>query len=102
MTPDDELFHTSLAAARTYADTLLIAPLKQLSGILSDTIGGWRLHNQVRILNCAKRMLEEQNIDPRKILPDVFVPLLEDGSNVSDEELSHMFSSLLAEHLDPS
>jgi hypothetical protein len=33
----------ALAAARSYADTIVIGPLTELSGILTDTIGYWRL-----------------------------------------------------------
>src|SRR6267143_813433 len=99
---EDQVLDKSLAAAREYADAVLLGPLKQLGGILNDTIGGWRLSNQVRVLLGARKMLELNNIDPKKVLPDVFVPLLEEGAKTSDEELSRMFSSLLAEHLDPS
>lgn len=102
MTPEDPLLNASLNAARDYADAVLVGPLRQLGAILSETLGGWRLRNQVRILTDARKMLEENQIDPQKVLPDVFVPLLEEGSKTSDEELSRMFSSLLAEHLDPS
>lgn len=102
MDAEREALVASLAAARNYADAIVMAPLKELSGILSDTVGGWRLRNQVRILLGAKKLLEENHIAPEKILPDVFVPLLEEGSKVADERLNEMFSSLLAEHLDPA
>jgi hypothetical protein len=50
----------------------------------------------------AKKFLEEKGIKPEKILPDIFVPLLNKGGNVEDETLQDMFASLLASHLDPS
>lgn len=34
--------------------------------------------------------------------PDVFVPLLEEGSNTADENLSEWFARLLSAHLDPA
>src|SRR5437016_14613528 len=102
MGPEDQMLDKSLDVAREYADAVLLGPLKQLGGILTDTIGGWRLRNQVRVLLSARKLLEENKIDPKRILPDVFVPLLEEGAKTSDEELTRMFSSLLAEHLDPS
>jgi hypothetical protein len=90
----------ALEAAKDYADKILSSPLEEIGGILSDTVGYWRLKNRVRLLLKAKKYLEENEIDPAKILPDVFVPLLEDGSNVENETLSNMFASLLASHLD--
>jgi hypothetical protein len=102
MTPEEmQALNKALEAARDYADAILLKPLNQLGGILSDTIGYWRLRNQVRLLLKAKTYLEENNVDAAKVLPDVFVPLLEDGSQVEDETLSDMFASLLASHLDP-
>ena len=55
----------SLDVAREYADAVLLGPLKQLGGILTDTIGGWRLRNQVRVLLGARKLLEENKIDPK-------------------------------------
>jgi hypothetical protein len=78
----------------------LLKPLGELGGILSDTIGYWRLKNQVRLLLKAKSWLEEKDVDPAKVLPDVFVSILDDGSKVEDEHLADMFASLLASHLD--
>lgn len=88
-------------AAKEYADAILMQPLNQLGGILSDTVGYWRLKNQVRLMLKAKEWLDSKNIDHTKILPDVFVPLLEDGGNTDDPDLSDMFASLLSCHLDP-
>lgn len=89
-----------LAAAKDYADTVLKGPLAQLGGILSDTVGHWRLRNQVRLLLRAKQFMEERGVEPGKVLPDIFVPIVEDASAVGDEKLSDMFASLLASHLD--
>jgi len=91
----------ALDAAKDYADTVLKGPLAELGGILTDTIGYWRLKNRVRLMLRAKQWLEEKGVHPKGILPEVFVPLIEEGGNVEDETLSDMFASLLACHLDP-
>ena len=91
----------ALDAAKDYADSVLKGPLAEFGGLLSDTVGYWRLKNRVRLMLKAKRWLEEKGVEPAKLLPDAFVPLLEDGGNVEDETLSDMFASLLASHLDP-
>ncbi len=99
-TPED---FTELAkAAKDYADAILMQPLSQLGGILSDTVGYWRFKNQVRLMLKSKVWLESKGIDPERMLPDVFVPLLEDGGNAQDPSLSDMFASLLSCHLDPA
>src|SRR5262245_29988070 len=100
MTPEDlQGLGKALETAKDYADAVLLQPLNQIGGILSDTMGYWRLKNQVRLLLKAKKLLEESNINPDKMLPEIFVPLLEDGGNVEDETLADMFASLLACHL---
>ena len=93
---------TALTIAKDYADLVLKGPLGEIGGVLSDTLGHWRLRNQVRLLLKTKQWLEEKGVDPKPILPDIFVPLLQDASNVEDESLSNMFSALLANHLDSS
>jgi len=86
--------------AKGFAEAVLLKPLGELGGILSDTIGHWRIKNQIRLILKAKEWLEEKKIDPAKILPDVFVPILEEGSKVEDSRLGDMFASLLTSHLD--
>jgi len=100
--PEDlKSWSEALSAAKSYADAILLNSLNQVGGILSDTIGHWRLRNQVRLMLKTKEYLEEKKIRPEKILPEIFIPLLEDGGNVENEDLTKMFASLLASHLDP-
>jgi hypothetical protein len=103
MTPEEtQALGKALDTAKDYADTVLKGPLAEFGGILSDTIGYWRLRNRVRLMLKAKHWLEERGVEPRKLLPEVFVPLLEDGGNVEDQTLADLFASLLASHLDPN
>jgi len=62
----------------------------------------WRFKNRINILLKSRTFLEQKGIQPDKILPDVFVPLLEDASNTEHTTLSGMFASLLSSHLDPA
>ncbi len=102
-TPDElKAWGDALSTAKGYADAILLKPLNELGGILSDTVGYWRLKNQVRLMLKAKEWLEQKNIDPARLRPDIFVPLLEDGGNTEDEGLADMFAALLACHLDPN
>jgi hypothetical protein len=90
----------ALATAKAYADVILKPPLAELGGILSDAIGQFRLRNRVRLILKTKTFLEERGVEPTQLLPDIFVPLVEEASNTSDETLSDMFARLLAAHLD--
>lgn len=101
-TPEEsQALGKALEAAIDYAHTVVKGVLSEFGGILSDTVGYWRLKNRVRLMLRAKRWLEDRGVEPEKLLPDVFVPLLEDGGNVEDPALADMFASLLAVHLDP-
>jgi len=86
----------ALDAAKDYADDVVKGALSEFGGILSDTVGYWRLKNRVRLMLKAKQWLQDRGIQPTQVMPDVFVPLLEDGGNVEDETLADMFASLLS------
>ena len=94
-------FEIALNAAKEYADLVLKEPLSELSGILSDSIGQWRLRNKVNILLKTQDWMKKKGVNPSKISPEIFVPIIEEGGNIGDEDLSSMFASLLANHLDP-
>lgn len=100
VTPEDQAFGKALDAAKDYADTIVKAPLQQLGGILADSVGYWRLKNQVRILLKAREFLKRSGIDPHAILPDIFVSILEEGSYHSDESIAEMYAALLAAYLE--
>ncbi len=102
MSQEVEAAREALQAARNYADAIVLEPLKEIGGILSDTVGYWRLKNQVRLILKAKAWLEDRGVEPTKLLPDVFVPLVQCGGDKEDETLADMFASLLASHLDPA
>lgn len=91
----------SVKAAKSYVDIILKPPLEQIGGILSDSLGYWRLKNQVNVLLKAKRFLEDKGVRlSAKLLPSVFVPLMEEAGNTDDDALSDMFARLLSTHLD--
>jgi hypothetical protein len=99
---ETQMISTGLQMAKEYANTIVKGPLSQLGGILSDAIGHWRLRNQVRLILKTKKWLEDNGVEPKPLLPEIFVPLIEDAANIEDETLMDMFASLLKNHLDPS
>lgn len=92
----------SAALVRHYLDKILDAPMTAIGGMLGDKIDYWRFKNKINTILKAKKFLEEKGISPVKILPDIFVPLIEDSANVEKGELQDMFASLLTCHLDPA
>jgi hypothetical protein len=97
-----ESLKQALGAAKEYANLIVKPPLEQLGGLLEDTVGYWRLKNKVNLLLKAKQHCEERGVQPEKMLPNVFVRLLEAGADTDDAQLSEMFARLLATHLDPA
>lgn len=92
----------AVAAAKEYVNLILKGPLGELGGLLTDAVGQWRLRNQVRMLLRTKELLQVKGIDPVKLRPELFLPLVDKASLAEDKALSDMFASLLANHLDPS
>ena len=100
--PTELIIKQSAEIAKQFVGEFSKEPMAALGGILTDKINHWRFKNRVKQLLDAKDFLQSKGITPEKIAPDIFIPLLEAGSNTSDEMLSKMFSSLLASHLDPT
>lgn len=97
----DEVPKQLITIANDYLKKVIDAPLNEVGGILSDTIGYWRFKNKVNTIIKAKVFLEEKGINPQKLIPDIFVPLIEESGNVSNPDLAGKYASLLACHLDP-
>jgi len=95
----ENLSQRAISAAKEYADLVLKEPLSRLGGLLSDSVGDWKFRNSVRLIPKAKKLLDESGISPKQIAPSVFVPIVEEASLIDDENLSDMFSSLLANHI---
>ncbi|MCL6098636.1 MAG: DUF4393 domain-containing protein [Bacteroidetes bacterium] len=97
---------SNLNEAIEFTDQYLGGTLRQvimrLGLILDDSMRLWQFKNQVRIALKAKEYCEQKGIkNPRKLENAVAIPLIEDTRNIEDENLSNMFSGLLACQLDP-
>ena len=98
---DPETSKELILAAKDYVDKVVDAPLSEIGGILGDTVSYWRFKNKINTVLKAKKFLEEKGINPQKILPDIFVPLIEEAGNVENPTLSDKYASLLSCHLNP-
>ena len=94
---DPETLRTLAIAAKDWSGLVVIPTAKEVGGMLADSVRQKRFMRQMRCLVEAKKFMEENGLDPVKVLPDVFiVPVLEEAANIDDENLSEMFARLLA------
>lgn len=81
---------------REFLGKLANESLVEGGGLLADQIKFWKFKNQVRITLKAKKFLEDEGLDPQKVLPSTLIPLLEKGSLESDEKIQDKWAALLA------
>jgi hypothetical protein len=74
----------------------------ETGGILGDQFRYWRWCNRVRLIDKMAAKLRSRGVDPKKVLPSEWVPLLEAGSLTDDENLKEMWATLLANAADPT
>lgn len=106
MSADVKAIEEAAVTARHYMDKILLEPLSEFGLLLKDSISFWRFKNQVKMVEKARRFLDDRGVDASKIagriLPEAVVPLIEAGSDVSDPTLSDLFAGLLASAVDPA
>lgn len=90
------------AIAKAYMDELLAPALEQGGGILGGTVAYWRFKNKVNLILKAKAFLESKEIEPRAVLPQTAVPLLDAGSLETDSEMQARWVTLLTSAANPS
>jgi hypothetical protein len=97
----EELSQEIIKSATGYVDKMIDPPLKEIEQLLGDRVNYWRFKNKIKTILKAKKFLEENGINPKKILPNIFVPLIEEAGNTDDEKLADMYASLLTCHVNP-
>jgi hypothetical protein len=95
-----EVVKVAAKTLKEYADIVLIPPLKQIGEGLENSAEGWKYRNKIRAVLKLKKFIEENGVKPEKVLPGVFIPLLEAAGDTDDEGISDMFARLMAAHLD--
>lgn len=70
--------------------------IKELGGILTDTVKYWRFKNQVSIIKKAKNVLDENNLSKQNVPLRTLVPLLEGASLEEKESMQARWANLLA------
>ena len=86
--------------AKGFADKLVLPPIEELGLLVRDQISYWRFTNQVKILNKAKSICENNNVSIKSIPPKLLCPYLENASLEDDEDLQDKWASLLVNMVD--
>ena len=97
-----EAFEQGLELVKGFLDKLVGPSIEEVGLLLSDNIKLWRLKNQIKILNKAKKIVENNNLSIKNISLKVLVPLLEYSSLENDESLQDKWSNLLVNIADES
>ncbi|WP_348945219.1 Abi-alpha family protein [Chitinibacter sp. FCG-7] len=85
---------------KNFVDKLVLPPIEELGLLVRDQISYWRFNNQVKILNKAKILCEDNNISIKAITPKLLCPYLENASLEDDEALQDKWANLLVNMVD--
>lgn len=89
-----------LEIAKDFVDKLIMPSVEETGLFLKDYVTFWRFNNQVKILNKAKNICDNHNINIKKISLKILAPLLEYSSLEEDETLQDKWSILLSNLID--
>ena len=86
--------------AKEFVGKLISPTVEEVGLLFKESIASWRFKNQVKILNKARRVCEENNISPKAISLKLLVPFLEGSSLEEDEYLQDKWAILLSNLVD--
>ncbi len=86
--------------AKDFAGKLVLPPIEELGLLVKDQISYWRFSNQVKILNKAKSICENNNVSVKSIPPKLLCPYLENASLEDDDNLQDKWATLLVNMVD--
>ncbi len=84
-----------------WLDLAIKPPLKETGLLFFDKVRHWRFKNQLKTLEKAKKLFEENGLSPKQIPLKTLFPLLEYSSLEEDESLQDKWANLLANALNP-
>lgn len=79
----------------TFFDGVVPETIKELGGIMTDTVKYWRFKNQVKILKKANKIIKENHLEKHQVPLKILVPLLESASLEEEGALQDMWANLL-------
>ena len=79
-----------------FISALIGEPTKELGGWVADGIRGKRFETQIKIYTKAQQLTSDAGLSPHSINLKILIPLLENGSLESNEDVADMWAHLLA------
>lgn len=92
------LVEKSLDAVKGFVEKLAGGAIEEAGLMLADKVKLRRLKNQIKILEKAKKIADEANMDIKQINLKVLVPMLEYSSLEEEESLQDMWANLIANY----
>lgn len=91
----------SFEVAKEFAGKLLNPGLDAGGGIIGDTVKGWRVVNQVKVVLKTAERIKKLGVEPGLVMPKTLLPLLESASLEEGEFMRNKWSALLASAANP-
>lgn len=85
-----------LDGAQSFLNRLLGPAIDETGQLLADKVRYRRLKNQVKIVEDARKLVEEAGLTPKSVSLQTLVPLVEKASLEEDPTVQKMWSTLLA------
>lgn len=93
-------FEKGIDFAKDFLDKLIMPIVEETGLLIKDKATFWRLKNQIRLLNKAKKICEKNGISPKTISLKLLCPLLDNASLEEDEVLQDKWAILLSNLVD--
>lgn len=90
----------AIGVAEKFVEKLVGPSFDEVGLLFADNVKIWRLKNQIKNLEKAKKIVEENNLNIKQINLKVLVPYLEGVSLEVDENLQDMWANLLVNYID--
>lgn len=87
-------------AAKEFLGKLIMPSVEEVGLLIQDKVKMWRLNNQIKMLNKARTICEQNKINIRSISPKLIAPLLEGASLEEDENMQEKWAALLSNLID--
>ena len=71
-------------------------PIKELVGMLTDSIKGWRAQNMVKVLMGTKKLIDESGLSTSELSGKFFVQAIEKASVEDNDSLQIKWATLIA------
>jgi len=95
-------FSKPIKEATEFISLITKPSVKEWGEIFATKVRYWRIRNGISIMKKTKKLLEDNNINPKTISLKLFVPILESSTLEEEEFMQDKWSALLANAVNPN